>query len=110
MEYHYKLRNWISEDKLNIKMLCSNPHPGIVPILEKHIDKINNDTLLKYKDNYDWDDYKTMLEILCENPFAISFLEKYMDTFDKGEWSFYHLIQQHFLFSKKILKKYVYHP
>ena len=75
----YKLRDWITEDKLNIEMLCTNPHPAIIPILERHLDRIDQEYLSsneyamplleKHPDKIYW-------TTLSENPSAIHLLKR----------------------------------
>jgi hypothetical protein len=35
-ENMWKLRDWIQEKKLDFHSLCLNPHPGIIPILQRN--------------------------------------------------------------------------
>jgi len=64
----YHLRSWIPLDILNIPELCKNPHPAIVPILEK-IWELQDTRANK---SIDW-------FILSSNPVAVSFLKQHLD-------------------------------
>jgi hypothetical protein len=69
----YTLRDWIPEEKLDIKTLCQSHHPAAIAILEKHLDS----------SQIDW-------TYLSRNPAAIHIIEQ---NLDKVDWE--HLSTNH---------------
>lgn len=66
MSHCYKLRDWIDQDKLEWKYLCSNP--GAIHLIREAIEQYP-----EYPDKIDWD-------LLSENPNAIPLIEEVLKT------------------------------
>lgn len=86
----YKLLDWLQIDKIDIKSLCENKHPGSISILEKHLDKMTFpslcelsrnptaiDLLLSHPEKINWD-------FLSQNPAAIQLLRAHPEKIHWG--------------------------
>ncbi len=65
-ENMWKLRDWIYLEYLDIRYLCLNFHPGIIPILKKKRSKINGEMWTILSTN------PVSIPILIENPHQIN--------------------------------------
>ena len=92
----YKLRDWISLDKLNMENLCLNPHPEAVHLIQLHLDKMTKTSwkFLSYNPNaielLEKNPSRIHWRCLSENPNAVHILEK---NPDKIYWSLLSLNQ-----------------